>query len=122
MATAVVAGGEVTPPDLGLAVGGLSGGNRQRLMVARELGPGARVVVAAEPGRGLDIRGLDRLARRLRALRDEGCAILLISFDLEGMVRLADTLAVCYRGRVVASRPTAEYAEGEISCLMTGAA
>jgi ABC-type uncharacterized transport system ATPase subunit len=121
-AEAVAVRGEVLPRDVTLPIEALSGGNRERLVTARELPDEARIVVAAGPGRGLDLRGIDQLERRLRALRDAGCAILLISYDLDELLRLADTVAVCVRGRVVAARPPSEYAPGELSRLMmTGA-
>jgi ABC-type uncharacterized transport system ATPase subunit len=120
-AAATVGEGEVVPDDVRLPTEALSGGNRQRLQTARELREGARIVVAAGPGRGMDLRGLARLEQRLQTLRAAGCAILLISHDLDELVRLADTIAVCVRGRIVAARPVGDYAPGELSRLMTGA-
>jgi len=79
----------------------LSGGNQQRVVLARELSRSPLVLVAAQPTRGLDVAGIEYTAARLRAAAAAGTAVLLISTELEEVLELADRVAVIYRGRVV---------------------
>ena len=89
-------------------IAGLSGGNLQRLLVGRELVDGPRVVVAAQPTRGLDVQGVKAIQDLLVGERDAGAAVLLISEDLDELLTLADRLLVIYAGRIVAEfDPTA---------------
>lgn len=98
----------------------LSGGNLQRVVVARELGETPRVLVAAHPTRGVDVRGIAFIHERLAAAREAGAAILLISSELDELLKLADRLLVVYDGRIVAERTTAT--PDELGALMTGVA
>jgi simple sugar transport system ATP-binding protein len=78
----------------------LSGGNQQRLLVARELELEPRVLVAVNPTRGLDVAATREVHQRLLAARSDGVAVLLISTDLDEILELADRVAVLYRGRL----------------------
>ncbi len=80
----------------------LSGGNAQKLVLAREFGRTPRVVLAHSPSRGLDVRAGAEVHARLRAARDAGAAVLLISEDLDEVLALADRVGVMTRGRIVA--------------------
>jgi simple sugar transport system ATP-binding protein len=82
--------------------GELSGGNVQRLILARELSDGVRVLVAAQPTRGLDVAATDFVRITLRELRDADGAVLLISSDLDELFELSDRLIVVLGGRIVA--------------------
>ncbi len=82
----------------------LSGGNQQKLLLARELASGPRVIVLLNPGRGLDIGAVDGLWRVLRKLREEGCAVLLVSTDLDEVLANADRWAVMHDGRFLESQ------------------
>jgi ABC-type uncharacterized transport system ATPase subunit len=97
----------------------LSGGNQQKVVVAREVSRDPRVLVAAQPTRGLDVGAIEFVHRRLVQERDEGRAILLVSFELEEIQSLSDRILVLYEGRVVG-----EYAPGvseeELGIAMTG--
>ena len=102
------------------AASSLSGGNLQRVVVARELGETPRVLVAAHPTRGVDVRGIAFIHERLVAAREAGAAILLVSSELEELLALADRLLIVYDGRIVAERATATL--DELGALMTGVA
>jgi simple sugar transport system ATP-binding protein len=79
----------------------LSGGNQQKLVVAREVSRDPRVLIAAQPTRGLDVGAIAFLHSRLVAERDEGRAILLVSLELEEILSLSDRILVMYEGRIV---------------------
>ncbi|MFN8442374.1 MAG: ABC transporter ATP-binding protein [Caldilineaceae bacterium] len=109
-----------TPPGLDRMVETLSGGNLQRVVIARELGRQPRLLLAYYPARGLDISNAEAMRRLLLSYRAQGTAILLISEDMQELFTLSDRLAVLYHGRVVGlCRPeeTDVYAVGR---LMTG--
>jgi simple sugar transport system ATP-binding protein len=99
--------------------GGLSGGNQQKLVAAREIDRDPKVLIAAQPTRGLDVGAIEYLHRRLVAERDEGRAILLISLELEEIMSLSDRILVVYEGQIVAEH-TGEVSEEEIGLEMLG--
>ena len=78
----------------------LSGGNQQKLVLARELADHPTLIVAENPTRGLDVRAAADVLSRLAAARDTGAAVVLYSSDLEDLVELADRVLVCFAGRV----------------------
>ena len=96
----------------------LSGGNRQKLVVGRELGRNPHLVIAAQPTRGLDIRAAAFVHGQLIAARDRGAGVLLISQDLEEILRLSDRVLVMVRGRIVADLPRDEADEERLGKLM----
>ena len=80
----------------------LSGGNQQKLVAAREVARDPKVLIAAQPTRGLDVGAIEYLHRRLVEERDEGRAILLVSLELDEALSLSDRILVMYEGRIVA--------------------
>jgi general nucleoside transport system ATP-binding protein len=97
----------------------LSGGNQQKVVIAREVSRDPQVLVAAQPTRGLDVGAIEFVHRRLVEERDEGRAILLVSFELDEIRGLSDRILVMYEGRIVAEfGPDAD--EGELGLAMTG--
>ena len=85
----------------------LSGGNQQKVVLARELSRPLSVLVANQPTRGVDVGAIEFLHKRLVAERDNGTAVLIVSTELDEVVALADRIAVMYRGRIVGVvRPT----------------
>ena len=98
----------------------LSGGNQQKVILARELSRPVRLVIANQPTRGLDVGSVEYVHRRLIALRDEGAAVLLVSTELDELMAVADRIAVLYRGRVVATLPTSEATAERLGLLMAG--
>jgi general nucleoside transport system ATP-binding protein len=99
--------------------GSLSGGNQQKVVVAREISGDPRVLVAAQPTRGLDVGAIEYVHRRLVQERDEGKAVLLVSLELEEIRSLSDRILVLYEGRLVGEY-TPEATEEELGLAMTG--
>jgi simple sugar transport system ATP-binding protein len=100
----------------------LSGGNQQRVVLAREMWQHPKVLVAAQPTRGLDVGAIEYMTERIRAAADDGAAVLLISSELEEILDLADRIAVISRGRIVGETPRAHVDLERIGLLMGGAA
>jgi simple sugar transport system ATP-binding protein len=92
---------DVVTPSLGVPVRMLSGGNLQKLMLARELDGNPRVVVAMQPTWGLDVGATAFVRERLLEAREKGAAVLLVSEDLEELLALSDRLAVIHKGRIM---------------------
>src|SRR5438309_6136241 len=103
-----------------LAVGTLSGGNLQKVVVARELAHGAPVLIAEQPTRGVDVGAIQFIHGQLLAERQRGHAVLLVSAELGEILALADRVLVMFEGRIVADLPCAEADEQTLGSLMTG--
>jgi simple sugar transport system ATP-binding protein len=97
----------------------LSGGNQQKVVIARELTAEPEVIIAAQPTRGLDVGAIEFVHRRLVEERDAGRAILLVSLELEEIRSLSDRVLVIYEGEIVAEMPP-ESTEEELGVFMTG--
>jgi simple sugar transport system ATP-binding protein len=78
-----------------------SGGNQQKLVLARETSQQPRVLLVGQPTRGVDIGAIEFIHRQLVALRDAGCAVLVVSVELDEVMALADRILVMYAGRIV---------------------
>jgi ABC-type uncharacterized transport system ATPase subunit len=100
--------------------GGLSGGNQQKVVLAREIERDPKVLIAAQPTRGLDVGAIEFVHRRLIEERDEGRAILLVSLELEEVVSLSDRILVIYEGEIAGEFPPTA-SEEELGIAMTGA-
>jgi len=101
-------------------VGTLSGGNQQKVILARELGREHKLLVASQPTRGLDVGSIEFVHKRIVAARDSGVAVLIVSSELDEIYALADRIAVMYEGRITGFRPPAVPVE-ELGLLMAGA-
>jgi general nucleoside transport system ATP-binding protein len=99
--------------------GALSGGNQQKVVVAREIDRDPKVLIAAQPTRGLDVGAIEYLHRRLITERDEGRAILLVSLELDEILSLSDRILVMYEGEIVGVH-TGEVSEEAIGLEMLG--
>ena len=119
-AAALLAEYDVRPPDPGARAGRLSGGNQQKLIAARELSRGARVLLAAHPTRGVDLGAVAFLHQRLLAERDAGRAVLLVSSELSELLALGDRLVVMFGGRIVHETRPADTDERTLGLYMTG--
>ncbi len=97
----------------------LSGGNQQKLVLARELARDPRVLLAAQPTRGLDVGAIEAVHRRLVEARDRGKAVLLVSLELEEVFSLSDRILVIYEGRIVGEY-SPDVTEEELGIAMTG--
>jgi simple sugar transport system ATP-binding protein len=107
-------GGPTTPAR------SLSGGNQQKLVLAREIQSDPRLLLAAQPTRGLDVGAIEFVHRRLIEQRDAGRGILLVSFELDEILGLADRVLVMYGGRIVLERDAGATNEQELGLAMTG--
>jgi simple sugar transport system ATP-binding protein len=112
---------DIRPPDPSLPARALSGGNQQKVVIAREMGRDFSVLLAAQPTRGVDVGAIEFIHARLREARAEGKAILLVSAELAEVLALADRVAVMYAGRIVKILPRDEAGEEIVGQLMTGA-
>jgi simple sugar transport system ATP-binding protein len=110
---------DIRTPSPATAARALSGGNQQKIIVAREMASKPRVLLASQPTRGVDIGAIEFIHRRLVAQRDEGAAVLLVSAELDEIRSLSDRIAVIYEGRIVSVEP-AETSEERLGLLMTG--
>ena len=110
-----------TPSEYTLA-GTLSGGNQQKVIVAREFSRPIKLLIAAQPTRGLDVGSTEFIHRRLVEARDAGCAVLLVSVELEEIMSLSDRIAVLYRGKVIGSMPADQATAQGLGLLMAGVA
>jgi simple sugar transport system ATP-binding protein len=120
-ASNLIANYDIRPPDPSLPARALSGGNQQKIVVARELARDFRVLLAAQPTRGVDVGAIEFIHARLREARDQGKAVLLVSADLAEVLALSDRVAVMYGGRIVALLPRAEASPETLGPYMTGA-
>ena len=107
-------------PDADYALGTLSGGNMQKVVLARELDAAPEILVAAQPTRGVDIGAIEYIRKQLVALRDSGKAILLISAELEEIMTLSDRIVVMYEGEIVGAFRPEETTEEELGLYMAG--
>ena len=99
--------------------GGLSGGNQQKVVLAREIDRDPKVLIAAQPTRGLDVGAIEFVHRRLVEERDEGRGILLVSLELEEILSLSDRILVMYEGEIVGEYPPTT-SEEQLGIAMTG--
>ena len=99
--------------------GGLSGGNQQKVVLAREIARDPKVLIAAQPTRGLDVGAIEFVHRRIVAERDEGRAVLLVSLELDEVLSLSDRVLVVYEGEIVGEH-SGEVSEEQIGLEMLG--
>ncbi len=111
---------DVRPHDPLLLTGGFSGGNQQKIIVARELDRNPDVLLIGQPTRGLDIGAIESIHRRIVELRDRGKAILLVSVELDEILSLSDRIAVMFDGRVAGEVAAADATEQILGRLMAG--
>jgi simple sugar transport system ATP-binding protein len=96
---------DVRSQGIDTEVGRLSGGNQQKVVLARELSRELRLFVAAQPTRGIDVGSIEFVHKRIVATRDEGVPVIVVSTELDEVVALADRIAVMYRGTIVGIVP-----------------
>lgn len=111
---------DIRPPDQENPAGNLSGGNQQKVIVAREFDQNPKLLIAAQPTRGIDVGSIEFIHQRLLQARDDGKAVLLVSADLEEILSLSDRIAVMYEGQIVGILEPAEATEARIGMMMTG--
>ncbi|ABV94576.1 ribose import ATP-binding protein [Dinoroseobacter shibae DFL 12 = DSM 16493] len=111
---------DVRPADCWLAAKNFSGGNQQKIVLAREIERNPELLLVGQPTRGVDIGAIEFIHQQIIALRDAGKAILLVSVELEEILSLSDRVAVMFDGRIMGERPAAETNEKELGLLMAG--
>lgn len=112
----------IATPSVNLPVGALSGGNQQRVVLARELSRTPKVLVVSQPTQGLDVGAMEDIWTRLRGAAAAGTGVLLISTDLDEILAIADRVAVIYRGRILGEMARADVDHDRLGLLMGGAA
>jgi simple sugar transport system ATP-binding protein len=112
---------DIRPTDPNTPARALSGGNQQKIVVAREMPSDFRVLLAAQPTRGVDVGAIEFIHDQLRAARRAGKAILLVSAELHEILALSDRIAVMYRGKLVTEMPRAAATDAVLGEWMTGA-
>jgi simple sugar transport system ATP-binding protein len=111
---------DVRPRSTTLLSSKFSGGNQQKLVLARELGQAPRILLVGQPTRGVDIGAIEFIYGRLRAMRDAGCAVLVVSSELDEILALADRVIVMNQGRIAGELAIADCTEAGLGLLMTG--
>jgi len=112
---------DVRTPSSRVAAQTLSGGNQQKLVLAREVGRNPDLLVAAQPTRGLDVGAIEFVHNRILAERDAGKAVLLVSLELEEVQSLADRILVMFEGQIVREFAAGEASDEDLGYYMTGA-
>jgi ABC-type uncharacterized transport system ATPase subunit len=111
---------DVRTPSVHVLAGNLSGGNQQKMVVAREFSRDVKLLIAAQPTRGIDVGSIEFIHNQIVAKRDEGVAVLLVSAELDEIMALADRIAVMYKGEIVAIKSRSEATREELGLLMAG--
>ena len=111
---------DVRPRNPALLSSKFSGGNQQKLVLARELGQAPKVLLVGQPTRGVDIGAIEFIYGQLRAMRDAGCAVLVVSSELDEILALADRVIVMNQGRIAGELAIADCTEAGLGLLMTG--
>ncbi len=112
---------DVRTSSIDTPAGTLSGGNQQKVILAREVGRRVRLLLASQPTRGLDVGSIEFVHRRIVAERDQGIAVVIVSSELDEIYALADRIAVMYEGKITGFRPPT-VPVAELGLLMAGAA
>jgi simple sugar transport system ATP-binding protein len=103
-----------------ISSGNLSGGNQQKMVVAREFHRRPRLLIASQPTRGIDVGSIEFIHQRIIQQRDEGAAVLLVSAELDEIMALSDRIAVMYKGQIIDTLPAATATREELGLLMAG--
>ncbi len=111
---------DVRPPTIYNTIGGLSGGNQQKVIVARELSRPIKLLIASQPTRGLDVGSIEFIHKQLIRMRDEGTAVLLVSSELDEILSLSDRVAVMFDGHIIDVLPIAEADRNTVGLRMAG--
>lgn len=111
---------DVRPPDPWLAAKNFSGGNQQKIVVAREIERNPDLLLVGQPTRGVDIGAIEFIHQQIVSLRDAGKAVLLVSVELDEILSLSDRVAVMFDGQIMGERLASETDEKELGLLMAG--
>ncbi len=111
---------DVRPPIINNIAGGLSGGNQQKVIVAREFSRDTELLIAAQPTRGLDVGSIEFIHKQIIRMRDEGDGVLLVSSELDEILSLADRVAVMFEGEIIDILPIEEADRDTVGLRMAG--
>lgn len=111
---------DVRAPGPWVTADNLSGGNQQKLIVAREFTRPIKLLIAAQPTRGVDVGSIEFIHKQIIRKRDEGCAVLVVSAELDEVIGLSDRIAVMYHGKIVATEQAGDITREELGLLMAG--
>ncbi|MDH3470524.1 MAG: ABC transporter ATP-binding protein [Acidimicrobiia bacterium] len=120
-ATRLVEEYDVRTPSIEVEMGNLSGGNQQKVIVAREFSRDVKLVIASQPTRGLDVGSIEYIHERIVQERDEGAGILIVSTELDEVMALSDRILVMYRGKIVAEVEGSKATASDLGLYMAGA-
>ena len=112
---------DIRPPSCDLKTANFSGGNQQKIVIAREMERDPDVLLVGQPTRGVDIGAIEFIHQQILALRDRGKAILLVSVELDEIRALSDRILVMFDGRIMGERLSGETSAAELGLLMAGA-
>jgi len=118
---ALMQGFDVRPGDPNLRSGSFSGGNQQKLILARELDKAPEVLLVGQPTRGVDIGAIELIHEKIVAMRDVGCAVLLVSVELDEIMALSDRIIVMFEGRIVGEVEGHKASKTELGLMMANA-
>ncbi|MCY4537175.1 MAG: ABC transporter ATP-binding protein [Chloroflexi bacterium] len=111
---------DVRPPNIYNPAGSLSGGNQQKVIVAREISRGVDLLIASQPTRGLDVGSIEFIHKQIIRMRDEGAGILLVSSELDEILSLSDRVAVMFEGQIIDILPIEEADKDTVGLRMAG--
>ena len=111
---------DVRTPSIDTRVGSLSGGNQQKVIVARELARPLKLLIASQPTRGLDVGSIEFIHHQIVGARDRGAAVLLISAELDEILALSDRIAIMYKGRILETMDAKHASREKLGLLMAG--
>jgi simple sugar transport system ATP-binding protein len=111
---------DVRTPSVVTTGGSLSGGNQQKMVVAREFGRPIKLLIAAQPTRGIDVGSIEFIHSRIVQQRDAGIAVLLVSAELDEIMALSDRIAVMYHGQIIETLPAEDATREQLGLLMAG--
>jgi simple sugar transport system ATP-binding protein len=112
---------DVRTPSINVPASTLSGGNQQKVIVAREFSRPIKLLIAAQPTRGLDVGSIEYIHGRIIEKRDEGTAVLVVSTELDEIRALSDRIAVMFEGKIVDILPANRVTKEQLGLLMAGA-
>jgi simple sugar transport system ATP-binding protein len=113
---------DIRPPDPRLASANFSGGNQQKIVLAREISTQPKLLLVGQPTRGVDIGAIEFIHKQLIALRNAGCAILLVSVELDEIMSLSDRILVMNNGQIVGELARDDADEKQLGLMMAGIA
>ncbi len=111
---------DIRTPSPETSGGSLSGGNQQKMVVAREFSRQPRLLIASQPTRGIDVGSIEFIHQRIVQQRDAGAAVLLVSAELDEIMALSDRIAVMYKGQIIETLPAKEATREQLGLLMAG--